>query len=247
MSGQIIELFPRDYFHYFEPFLGGGAIFFAIAGKLKNIYLSDANPELITTYKQVQCNVNLVIDRLKIHEKNHCKKYYYHIRGQHGLKRPLDLAARMIYLNNACYNGLYRVNSKGHFNVAVGNHKYLHICDEDNLRSTSCALKKSKIESMSFADINPIQGAFIYCDPPYHQSFVQYTPQCFSEHQQIILRNKMRSWEKCGVRAMVSNSNTSFIRSLYRGFKIKEIKKKYLISCKPQSRPTKTELIITNY
>lgn len=248
LSRKIIALFPPDYSRYYEPFLGGGSLFFNIADKLATAYLNDVNNDLITTYREVRDNIDGVIRELKKHEKNHGHNYYYRIREIHKIKSPPKIAARFIYLNKTCFNGLYRVNSRGQFNTAIGLQKKLNICDQNTLKQASRSLQKSILDSRSFEEITPPPGdSFIYCDPPYHQHFNQYTPPGFNEDQQILLRNLVWKWTQNKAKVMVSNSNTAFIRKIYHGFNIHEIPTKYRISGIKIKISTQTELAITNY
>ena len=247
LSKRIIQFFPENYSNYYAPFLGGASIFYTITNEIERAYLSDLNSELITTYKQIKNNVDAVIKELKKHEKNHCRSYYYLVRAKHHQECPKQLASRFIYLNKTCFNGLYRVNSKGHFNVAIGLHKNLNICDEDTLKRASKALQKATFKTQSFERIDPLKDSLIYCDPPYHEKFNAYTPQGFCEDQQILLRDKFREWATKEVKAIVSNSNTPFIRKIYRHFNIHEIQNKYRIAGLSRKIPKSSELIITNY
>ncbi len=247
---------------YYEPFLGGGALFFALqsrANGLINANLSDTNLELVLTYKTVQKNSKELIERLKQHQANHSKEYYYQIRSQHNLQFPLDVAARFIYLNKTCYNGLYRVNSKGEFNVPMGSYKTTNaIVQTDNILACSRALQGVNIRNYQFEEIDNHQTSpkpqdFIYFDPPYHPtdelSFTKYAKLDFTEGDQENLRDFALKLSKKGVHIMISNSDTKFIRELYhkKPFKINSVSAPRFVNCKANKRGNVGEILITNY
>ncbi|MFN7716128.1 MAG: DNA adenine methylase [Pseudanabaenaceae cyanobacterium] len=247
---------------YYEPFLGGGALFFALqsrASGLINANLSDTNLELVLTYITVRDNPQELIERLKQHQANHSKEYYYQIRSQHNLQSPLDVAARFIYLNKTCYNGLYRVNSKGAFNVPMGSYKDTSaIVQEGNIFACSRALQNVNINHYQFEKINiqktsPKSGDFIYFDPPYHPtdelSFTRYAKLDFTEKNQEDLRDFAAKLSKKGVYVMISNSETGFIKSLYqrKPFKISLVSAPRFVNCKANKRGNVGEVLITNY
>src|SRR6185437_9619772 len=200
------------------PFTGGGALFFEL--QPKKAFLSDVNPELVNTYKVIQKDVEELIELLSKHQKKHSEEYYYKIRAKHNLKDPIEIAARMIYLNKTCYNGLYRVNKKGEFNTPIGRYVRPGICQPENLRACNKALKKTSIEHKDYTKITPQAGDFCYLDPPYHPmtetSFTAYSKFNFSEADQANLAQFCTDLHKKGVKLMLSNSNTEYIRSLYK-------------------------------
>lgn len=257
---QFKKFFPSKIDRYFEPFVGGGAVFFYIIQKYqpKEVYLSDINEELINTYITIRDDVERLIIELKQHKEYHIadgKKYYYEIRGVDPKTLPnLERSARFIYLNKTCFNGLYRVNSKGKFNVPMGDYKNPDIQQEDKLRHISKLLKNIKIQVMSFEKIVPLakKGDFIYLDPPYYpikkgKSFTTYTEGKFLEKEQELLANTFSKLSEKGCLCMESNSDTEFIKKLYTPFKIYIVRAKRMINSNAKDRNEINELVITNY
>jgi DNA adenine methylase len=261
---DIKNLMPKSFNKYFEPFLGGGAVFFSIAPKVA--YLNDINKTLIYSYINIRDSVENIIAKLKDIEKKYKKKnsqdrkdFYYLIRNQFNLlntSRSLEKTIYLIFLNKTCFNGLYRVNSKGEFNVPFGKYSNPTICDEDNLRFVSKALNKIKLISSNFEEAVDHVGEndFVYFDPPYYplnrtSSFTSYSKNCFLEKEQIKLRDTFDLLVKRKAYVMLSNSNTKFIREIYenKGYKIHEVNAKRSINSKADKRGKITELIITNY
>jgi DNA adenine methylase len=244
---------PDKFDTYYEPFVGGGALFFSIGKQLKYACLSDSNFELILTYKAVQKEPEKLLSLLKKHKESHSNDYYYKIRNKHNISNPLEVAARLIYLNRTCYNGLYRVNKLGHFNVPVGTYKNPTIVNETNILACHNILKNVKIEMRSYETIRPKTGDFVYFDPPYHPtdaiSFTNYTKLDFTEKDQANLRDFATTLHKKGVKVMLSNSYTPFILNLYKSsiFKINIVKAPRFVNCKKDKRNPVKEVIITNY
>ena len=242
---------PEKYNAYYEPFVGGGALFFELVPK--KAFLSDANLHLILTYKAIQKDIDELVDRLKVHQKQHNKEYYYQVRSLHQLGNPIDIAARMIYLNKTCFNGLWRVNSKGEFNVPMGTYTNPGIAQEVNLRACHHALKDATIEYRNYSKIEPEAGDFCYFDPPYHPtsetSFTKYSKFDFTEKDQTELRDFCTELHKKGVHIMISNSNTKFIRDLYKAphFNIDIVNAPRLVNSKASGRNAVEEVLITNY
>lgn len=236
---------------YFEPFLGGGALFFSL--QHPHSFLSDTNKELVELYQIVKDNVEELIKALKHHKNEH--DYFYDVRAQNPVDlSPVERAARFIYLNKTCFNGLYRVNSKGQFNVPFGKYKNPTICDEEGLRAASLALRKAKVLQGSFQSIllKAKTTDFIYFDPPYHplnqtSSFTSYTSDGFGENEQIQLANVYRELADRGCFVMLSNSNMPLIKELYKDFSIHEIQASRAINSKAEGRGKITELLIINY
>ena len=171
---DLIKRLPDDFDAYHEPFLGGGALYFAI--QPKEAYLSDINFHLVITYQAVRNDVERLIRLLKTHEKNHDKEYYTKKREQlNKEKDPTKLASLFIYINKTCYNGLYRVNKSGGFNVPMGDYKNPQIVDEDNLRNCSQVLKGADITQHSFKQEKIYKNDFYYLDPPYHETYSSYS------------------------------------------------------------------------
>jgi DNA adenine methylase len=255
---QLVPLFPEKIESYFEPFVGSGIVaFFLLKNhpEIKKIYLSDINEELITTYLVVKSNINELVKLLKDYKRKHSKEFYYKIRSQ-DIKTlsKVEIAARFIYLNKTCFNGLYRVNSEGKFNVPIGNYKNPLICAEKDLREISKFLKKDDIKVKQFYDAvkDAKEGDFIYFDPPYYPlpdttSFTKYTKEKFLDEEQKLLAKVFKELDKRGCMVMLSNSDTNFIKDLYKGYFINIVKAKRLINCDPKKRGKINEVVITNY
>ncbi|MEA5566195.1 DNA adenine methylase [Anabaena sp. UHCC 0399] len=251
---QYIPYLPKNYQNYYEPFLGGGALFFYL--RPQKAILTDINAELITVYRCVRDHVEELILLLKEHKLRHGKDHYYSIRANSS-GNDLEKAARFIYLNKTCYNGLYRVNSQGKFNVPLGKYTNPNICPEDLLRAASATLTTSKIKQADFTDIlNYATGSedFVFCDPPYHpvsntSYFTSYHQSSFSEKEQEKLRNICAELASRGVKVVICNSDADFIRNLYKEieFKIYIIEAARSINSNIQKRGMVKELLITSY
>lgn len=263
-KGQLLEqfmpLFPKKFNRYLEPFVGSGAVFFYIIQKFKpkEIIISDINEELINTYEIIRDDVERLIVELKQHKEYHSvegKKYYLTIRATNPKDLPaLERAARFIYLNKTCFNGLYRVNSKGQFNVPMGSYKNPDIVQEDRLRKVSELLKDVIIKVMSFEKVLNLakKEDFIYFDPPYYplknkKSFTTYTKDSFMEKEQELLAEVFTKLDKKGCFVMLSNSDTKFIKDLYVDYKINIVKATRMINCNGDSRGKINEVVVTNY
>ena len=247
---EITRLLPDTIKTYWEPFLGGGALFFALDGQIRDARLSDVNAELILTCQTVRNKLGALLPRLEEHKGAHAdKKYYYSVRRATASPDPVEVAARFIYLNRTCYNGLYRVNKNGLFNVPRGGYKNPPICDTDNLRAVSEVLQKAVLRHSDFGKVEPSPGDFIYCDPPYDGTFARCDAQGFGEPEQRRLRNTVLKWQELGAHVMVSNANTPLIRSLYpeSSFRIHQVSSPRYINSKGNGRGPVTELLITAY
>jgi DNA adenine methylase len=243
---ELIARMPRAYKTYCEPFLGGGALFFAV--RPESAYLSDINFPLIVTFRAVRDDVETIIANLKIHAAKHCKEYY--LRARERFSREKDatkIGALLVYLNKTCYNGLFRVNKEGGFNVPIGSYDEPGILDEENLRACSKALKTAEIVQHPFAQVPIAKENFYYLDPPYHKTFDGYDSSRFGDKDHRRLAEFCHALDKAGCFFMVSNSDNTFVRSLYRAFKIEQIQGARFVSCKPQQRGRYNELIIRNY
>lgn len=262
---QINSLIPKKFSRYFEPFLGGGAVFFYLICK-KNLkfngYLSDINCELIDTYNAIKNNVDELILILQVHQKQFEKspyEYYYKIRSRIKFSNTTEIAARFIFLNKTCYNGLYRVNKKGLFNVPMGRYKRPLICDANNLRNTSTLLNNSDVHIESSDYIRMLNkyaqaGDFIYIDPPYDptsstSNFTSYSNNKFTEQDQKNLASVFKDLTHEGCKVLLSNSNTDLIKELYSDFlngsaKINVIR---AINSNGSRRSGHQELLIRNY
>ena len=249
---QYIPYFPKKFKTYYEPFLGGGAIFFYLNPQLA--VLTDINAELVNTYRCVKNNVEELILLLKEHQLKHSKEYYYGVRQGNGIT-PIEKAARLIYLNKTCFNGLYRENSKGEFNVPIGKYKNPKICNAALLRSVSAALQPTQIDVRPFEDILKYASSsddFVYFDPPYYplsptSNFTAYSRYSFSEDDQIRLKEVFAELAGRDVKVMLSNSDSQFIRELYKDFNIHSISASRLINSNAMKRGKITEVLITSY
>ena len=256
-----MDLYPPDKFDpitatYFEPFIGGGAMFFDLLPK--KAVLSDMNPELVVTYNVIKNDVEALIVKLKEHQKKNNKEYYLKIRALDVKKlSDVNIAARFIYLNRTCFNGLYRVNSSGGFNVPFGDQKNPLICDEVNLKKAHKAMKLTKILHQDYKKVldKAKKGDFIYFDPPYYPvnktSFISYTKDGFLEKQQEELKDTFLKLHKRGCYVMLSNSDTPFINDLYSGLdkkiKIHNVFAGRSINSNGAKRGKINEVVVINY
>lgn len=253
LMGVVDSASPFQRYH--EPFVGGGALFFELArqGLLHETpYLSDTNPNLIETYVGVRDRVEEVIERLHEHARCHSKDYYYSVRAN----VPDDLvarAARIIYLNKTCYNGLYRENSKGEFNVPFGRYRNPAICDEENLRAASEALQGADISTRSFETVLELArpGDLVYFDPPYHpvsktSSFTSYAKDGFSEADQRRLASVFDQLAQSGIRVFLSNSMTRLVRDLYSHFEIVEVRANRALNSNAHRRGKISEALVVS-
>jgi DNA adenine methylase len=260
---QFQPFFPAQFNKYVEPFVGGGAIFFHLYNQNRianGVILNDLNRELMTCYEVIRDQVDKLIEELRRHEAHKTQKsYFYEIRGwdrQPGIKErsPVERAARTVFLNRTCYNGLYRVNSRGQFNVPFGSYKNPLICDEDNLRAVSQALQGVELRSDDFERCVEWAGPgdFVYLDPPYHPlsetaSFTSYTKDDFGEADQTRLAAIFRQLDEMGCRVMLSNSYTSLIKELYIAYRQEVVTATRAINCRGEGRGGIPELVILNY
>ena len=252
---------PEKFNRYFEPFIGGGALLFKI--QPKSFSINDMNSELMCVYECFQNDAlfTSLKEKLIEHEKNHNEEYYYKVREED--KNPLFLAfpkdyraSRLIYLNKSCFNGLYRVNSKGYFNVPFGKKEKVNCFDRENFESLRqfFRCRKAVITSCDFEEAvkNAKAGDFVYFDPPYDtwddkDSFTSYDKNAFRKDEQVRLANVYKQLSKKGVYVMLSNHNTSFIRELYSDFHINVVPAKRMINANGKGRGYVEEVLITNY
>lgn len=266
---------------YIEPFVGGGAVFLYIAqfSNIEEFFIWDINPELVLAYKTIQKNVEDLIELLlKLQDKylsfdaEERKQYFYQIRSQFNLQRQqidfqtyhpdwVERTAQLIFLNRTCFNGLFRVNSKGEFNVPVGRYKNPKICHVNNLRSVAQILQNTQIHYGDFTD----SGAFVdnrslvYFDPPYRPlsktaNFTSYSQEIFDDSSQLRLRDFFRVLDQKGAKLLLSNSDSknedltdNFFDVAYAGYPIKRVKAKRNINSKAAKRGLINELLIKNY
>lgn len=249
---QFEQLFPkREYTLYVEPFVGGGAVFFHLLPP--RAVLIDSNDELINFYLVVRDDLEALLQDLKKHENT--AEYYYRIRAlEPDQLTPVERASRFLYLNKTGYNGLWRVNSQGKHNVPFGRYKNPRIVDETNLRLVSRVLRGAEIFCDDFSRVLDYAGpgTFVYLDPPYHPlsetaNFTSYTPDAFGKDDQRRLAEVFRELDRRGCLVMLSNSDTPFIRELYRDYNIQVVYAKRAINCRADKRGPISELVIRNY
>jgi len=262
---QLLEIIqshlPEFFGRYFEPFVGGGALLFKL--QPRSFSINDMNEELICVYKCFQDDLLFeeLKEELERHENNHSEEYYYKVRE---LDKQTDFAslslvkraARMIYLNKACFNGLYRVNSKGYFNVPSGKKKSVNCFDRINFEQLRKFFKQRKavITNVDFEEAvkNAKAGDFVYFDPPYDtwedkDSFTSYDKNTFGKEEQTRLAKVYKRLSDKGVYVMLSNHNTKFIQELYKDFHINVVSAKRMINSKADGRGEVEEVLITNY
>jgi DNA adenine methylase len=239
---------------YFEPFVGGGAVFFDLHPQ--HATLSDLNSDLITTYKVIRDDVESLIVSLRKHKYE--KDYYLKVRARKH-ERDIDIASRFIFLNRTCFNGMYRVNSSGEFNVPFGKYTNPQICDAVNLRRVSKALKGVTLLNTGYEHVlkKAKKGDFVYFDPPYHpvnatSSFTSYTSDGFGASDQKRLRDVFVELSKRGCYVMLSNSDTPFINQLYTlpkslGIKIHKVQAGRSVNSKSSKRGKISEVLVVNY
>ncbi|MDD2376797.1 MAG: DNA adenine methylase [Clostridia bacterium] len=262
---------------YIEPFVGGGAMLFHVLENydIKSIYIHDTNKELINTYEVVKNNVNELIKKLNIFQEEYMLtdmedrvNYFYNKRKEYNKgiengyeERKVEQASLFIFLNKTCFNGLYRVNSKGLFNVPTGKYKNPNICDRENLLNVSEALQKVIIEHSDYKECakNVTNNSFVYFDPPYRpisktSAFVSYSKDDFNDEHQKELASFYNSLDMKGAYLMLSNSNPKvinkediFFEEIYEGYNLNEVYAKRFINSDATKRGAISELLITNY
>ena len=252
---ELVKRIPENFTTYYEPFLGGGALFFAL--RPSHAVLSDDNEELINAFGVVQQDVDHLIKELKKHRYE--QEYFYSVRDadRHpSFKRwsPVRRASRLIFLNKTCYNGLYRVNALGQFNTPFGRYTNPTIVDESNLRACHAALQGASLQCLSFTDIEKTitPNDFVYFDPPYiplsaTASFTGYSSDGFKESMQRELAALCGRLNSKGVRFMLSNSSAPLVSDLYKNFKIEHVAAARSINSKGNRRGSVNEVIVTNY
>ncbi|MGC9352465.1 MAG: DNA adenine methylase [Mariniphaga sp.] len=289
-KGQLLEAFQRFYptelreggiETFCEPFVGGGAVFFDIAQKfsIKSALLCDNNEDLILTYQVIQKEVQTLIEKLdrlqhqylKLNEEKRTE-YYYKVREQFNAKKRslnfnrfstkwIDRAAQIIFLNRTCFNGLFRFNSKGEFNVPQGRYKNPKILDVENLFKVSQLLSVAEIQKSDFREIRHRvnENTFVYYDPPYRplnqtSSFTAYSKDAFGDPEQIALATLFSELDQKGIKQMLSNSDPKnhnpddhFFDNLYKDFQIFRVPARRLINSAGDKRHAINEIVVTNY
>lgn len=249
----ILQHVPEKIRTFYEPFVGGGAVFFALKNekRFKEAFINDTNKRLMKTYKAIKSDPELVIMKLKRMKND--KEFFLRTRA-----RVLDesdvhaTAAWLIYLNKTCFNGLYRVNKKNEFNVPFGSYENPKICDAENIRACALALRNTTLTMLDFESCTSgaNKGDFVYFDPPYLQrvgnEFVAYGTDHFGLEDHVRLRDKAQQLKERGVHVMISNSGAEPIRKLYarRGFKIHEVNGARTIGADGSTRGKLPDLLI---
>jgi DNA adenine methylase len=248
---EIEKRLPRSFATYWEPFIGGGAVYFRLSPA--SAVISDGNEELVNCYQIVRDNVEELIAALRKHSNN--KEHFLQTRRMQPWQlEPVDRAARLIYLNKTCYNGLYRVNQRGEFNVPFGRYENPRISDEHGLRDCSRVLRGADIVCRDFRHLlyKAKPGDFVYFDPPYTpvsktSSFTAYSEAPFDQREQKALKQVFNALDDRGCHVMLSNSDTEFTRRLYHKFNMQAVQASRAINCRAEKRGKISELIITNY
>ena len=245
---------------FYEPFIGGGAVLFS--RQPDKAVINDLNPELINVYLTIKNEPKALIEKLKEHRDNSPEQYFYSIRALDRDKEVfenmmnVERAARIIYLNKTCYNGLFRVNSSGEFNSPWGRYKNPNITNETTINALHTYFNKANI-TIKCGDYREAlkgirKGAFIYFDPPYmpissSASFTGYTAGGFGEQEQIALKEQCDALNEKGIKFLVSNSSCPFIEELYKDYIVEHVNAKRAINANPQKRGEIKEVLIRNY
>ena len=256
---DIIPLIPKTFTTYVEPFVGGGAVLFDI--QPKKAIINDFNHELINIYKIIRDNPNDLISALQEHERLNSEEYFYKIRAldrteQYDEISDVEKAARIIYLNKTCYNGLFRVNQAGQFNSPYGKYKNPNIVNMPVVLAMSKYFNESNVKIID-GDYKTIlknlrKGAFVYFDPPYmpissSSSFTGYTENGFDKQQQVELKEECDKLNAKGIKFLLSNSDHPFIRELYKDYEIITVKAKRSINSNGNKRGEINEVLVRNY
>ena len=262
LLAELEKSFPKQFGTYFEPFLGGGALLFDLLAKKPNLKcsVSDLNSDLVLAYVTIRDKLGRLIESLENHSKNYHNDstgYYYEVRKQEP-KSQIEKVSRLLFLNKTCFNGLYRVNSKGKFNVPLGRYTNPNIVNRENLTTVSKFLQSDKIK-ISCRDFESIlndakKGDFVYFDPPYQPvsdtaNFTSYTHRDFTEDDLQRLADLANQLNSKGSHVLLSNSNTKIVKKIFssKKWKVKEIAVNRAINSNSQKRTGHKEVLIKNY
>lgn len=260
LLNQYNDLLPKTFETYYEPFLGGGAVFYHL--NPSTAHLNDVNSKLINTYKAIKNSVKdliLVLEKIEVEyiqmSEEERKKYYYDKRERFNfVGKSIEQSALLIFLNKTTFNGMYRENSKGEFNVPQGRYKNPKILDKDNLISVSKYLQNVSFTSTDYVSAvsTAKKNDFVYLDPPYHplsatSSFTSYSKNNFTEQDQVNLRDLFVDLDSRECKVMLSNSSADLIKEIYKDFKQVSIQARRSINSKSTKRGNVTELAILNY
>ena len=251
---ELISRMPETYGRYYEPFAGGAAMFFRLAPK--RAVLADANKDLVALYTAIASDPNAVIRRLQHHREAHDEDHYYAMRAKwnedHASWPAAERAATFIYLNKTCFNGLWRVNRAGAFNVPIGRYTDPPICVPDAVRAASHVLARAELRCGDYKSAvhDAKAGDFLYFDPPYDPvtptaNFTSYSADGFSADHQRELAATAKALVERGCKVMLSNSDTPFIRSLYRGMRVERVKCPRAINSNAAKRGDVDEVVVT--
>lgn len=255
LLSQLVPLFPKQFKRYFEPFAGSAAValFLAKQNQDKKFFISDVNAELMETYEVIRDNPNKLIALLVTHKAKNSSAHFYRVRSSKPATKE-ERAARFLYLNRTCFNGLHRVNSKGEFNVPFGKYKNPNVVQAEKIKELSKTFKNFNIATNDFEKVSKEckAGDFVYFDPPYYPldrkpSFTKYAKGDFLENEQVQLAKLFNQLDERGVHCMLSNSDTQFIRKLYANYNIYTVQAKRMINCRADGRGKVNEVVVTNY
>jgi DNA adenine methylase len=242
---QLAPHFPTRFDTYLEPFLGGGAVFFHLAPG--RAVLGDLNAELISAYMAIRNQTEALVTWLR--EQPYSEAHFLALRDRDpSMLSLVERAGRMIYLNRTCFNGLYRVNRAGRFNVAFGKYRDPLICDEPNLRAVARDLARADVLQGPYQVVtrHARAGDFVFFDAPYDGTYTGYTADGFDLDAQIALAVEIRRLTEAGVKVVATNSDTGAIREMYSWYTLREVQAPRSISCDAETRKPATELLITN-
>jgi DNA adenine methylase len=253
---ELLARMPARFGRYYEPFAGGAALFFRLAPR--RAVLADSNHDLVGLYTAIAKDVGSVIRRLELHREAHDESHYYEVRSRWNDREVSwstpERAAAFIYLNKTCFNGLWRVNRAGAFNVPIGRYTDPPICVPAALRAAHAVLARAEIRRADYREAvrDARAGDFLYFDPPYDPvtvtaNFTSYTADAFGPDDQRALADTARMLVKRGCQVMLSNSDTPFIRSIYKGFELHRVKCPRAINSNAAKRGDVDELVITGY
>lgn len=261
LLGQLEPFFPASITAYCEPFVGSGAVFFHLRARLGDFRacLCDGNAELINCYLAVRDRVEELMDSLDKHLREYRSRgsqYYYLVRSQHHLPEPTERASRMIFLNKTCFNGLWRVNGRGEFNVPIGSYRpdQVRLYGRENLLAASRALQGAELAARDFRDVlrEVPSGAFAYLDPPYvplsaTANFTSYTREDFGMAEQEQLAACFAEAAERGARLMLSNSDTPAVHCLYQAFSIQKLQARRAVNCNGTRRGVIPEALVLSW
>lgn len=250
---ELLKRLPAEFGRYFEPFVGGGSLFFAL--NPERAVIGDLNVDLVNVYRALKGDVDGVIRHLRRHARLHSSEHYYRMRDQWNENRTSwstsKRASAFLYFNKTCFNGLWRVNASGLMNVPMGRYEKPTICDQEMLHSASKSIQRAELRAGDYKKtLDDVErGDLVYIDSPHHvrsmtSSFTAYTAGAFNEQDQTELADVARQLARRGCHVILSNADLPFIRTLYKGFKIDRVPCPRLINSKAAGRGDVNELII---